>query len=163
MIQAKDLDHCEEIDANGQAWGRMTPVKDPSLRQEVDSRSSIGDPVRRVKSALKVFGDVILSREDEALFPLHRAIQYGDLESLHRALETTSRSDLNQVDFDGRSPLDLAGLSGQRKLFDKLRSHGAQSAKVPLFILDFKTDQIRAPNVKDYHLLVQSHPDISLL
>lgn len=104
-------------------------------------------------------GDAILSRDDEGDYPLHKAIKYGDHNELLKALEASSSTSLNEVDAGGRSPLDLAGLSGQRELFDTLRRYGAKSVRVLISVLEISLDQIRAPNVEEYHFLIQPQND----
>ena len=67
------------------------------------------------------------SREDQNLtVSLNYACAHGDLDELHRLL--ASGADLNEGDYDGRTPLHLAASEGHYNLVDYLLRHGVEPA-----------------------------------
>ena len=70
-----------------------------------------------------------MSAEDAGRLPLHKIVKYGDLGALDEALAEPN-PDLNVLDSEGRTVLDLACVTGQRELFNLLQAHGAEACKL---------------------------------
>ena len=75
-----------------------------------------------------IYKDAILVEEDEVKYDLHAAVKYGDKELLQDALALANGEDtaVNIKDSNGRTPLDLAALTGQLDLMALLREHGGR-------------------------------------
>lgn len=100
-----------------------------------------------------IFQDSLLPTAAEAAFPLHKAIKQGSRRDLVKQLRKNKEKDLQCVDSWGRSPLDLAAMTGQRDLFDMLLARGAQATKFPSVAELRKVLDQREPHMEEYYFL----------
>jgi len=76
-----------------------------------------------------VFQDAILTLEDEFKHPIHAAVKYGYLQDVKQAVEE-NESEINAIDTNGRTALDLAALTGQKDIVAYLKDEkGAEKRK----------------------------------
>jgi hypothetical protein len=70
-----------------------------------------------------MYPDVALSEQEEEEFPLHACVKFGFLDFLEEELRKDTAV-VNAVDTHGRTALDLAALTGQLILVNRLRQAG---------------------------------------
>lgn len=113
------------------ALGRT--LQDDSNGEDLETRSvgsetSKNSTYTTLTIAKSVFReDTFLSPDEEDILKVHKAVKYCDSKLLNEALQVALRDDaINAVDSVGRTALDLAALTGQIDLFEKIRSEGGK-------------------------------------
>jgi ankyrin repeat protein len=82
-----------------------------------------GGDVGKVKALLKTSPDLVLSKDDTGLTPLHYAAQYG-----HKAMAElllSNKADVNARDNNGQTPLHYAAQFGKKDVAELLLSNKA--------------------------------------
>ncbi|CAJ1948218.1 unnamed protein product [Cylindrotheca closterium] len=83
--------------------------------------------INSTDDAISIFPDAVLSDVDEASFPLHCAVKYGDLDVIKDVLQDISNEDeKNTIDSNGRTAIDLAALTGQMQVLKLLADNGCK-------------------------------------
>lgn len=100
--------------------------------------------------------DTFLSPEEEEILQLHKAVKYCNECMLDQALEVVTREDtLNAVDSVGRTALDLAALTGQMNLMDKIYVAGGKPAYFKNEVTVLKIAKARSKHLHTYKSTVE--------
>lgn len=104
------------------------------------------------------FKDSILPIEDEAKLEMHAAVKYGDGDLLRDLVQDCSgrKSILNAIDSRGRTPADLAALTGQTDLMNFLVQESGGSFAFKSGARMRAIARRRAPFVNQYFEMVES-------
>lgn len=104
------------------------------------------------------FRDSILPIEDEGRLDLHAAVKYGDRDLLEELVKQSNgnKSVINELDSKGRTPADLAALTGQLDLMNFLIQESGASFAFKSGARMRAIARRRAPFVNQYHEMVES-------
>jgi ankyrin repeat protein len=93
----------------------------PAFCGDIHDAALRGD-LAKVKALLKDHPEIVSSKDDNSLTPLHRAAEYGHKDVVELLL--ANGADVNAQSRNGWTPLNGAMLRGNHKVAELLRKHG---------------------------------------
>ena len=95
---------------------------------EIHSAAMAGD-LENVKALVNAGPDLVFSKDNQGLTPLHWAAQNGPTEMVEFLLR--NMADVNAKDNNGRTPLDIATRDGRKDMVKWIQAWMAEMKKMP--------------------------------
>lgn len=142
----QDVQEAFQIEVDAKAPAQATSQAPTQATAQATSQAT--------SQATAMFNDAMLSVAEEAVLPLHAAVKYSDRELLEERIQQV-QANINVVDSQGRTAMDMAALTGQIELMNLIKNNGGE-CKLQDLIRMRAIARARADYAENYRAQIQA-------